>query len=54
MSGFLNVRLMWSAISITEPRAKVRLIPPAAFVSSSVRTPSSAKTLTGRAVVLAG
>ena len=53
-SAFRKLRLIWSAMSMTVPEPKLRRMPPAAFVRTSVSTPSRAKTRTGSAVSAGG
>ena len=47
-SGFRNMRLMWSAISIRSPGRRSRRTPPAALLTTSARIPSLVSTRTGR------
>ena len=48
-SGFWNIRLMWSAISMSVGGRKVWRMPPAALVTTSVVAPSLANTRVGSA-----
>ena len=51
MSGLLHIRLMWSAMSMSDPGRNAGRSPPAALVTTSVRTPNRWNTRTGSAAV---
>ena len=50
-SGLVPIMLIWSSITISVPGVNVVLMPPAALVSTSVRTPRRASTRVPKVIV---